>query len=144
MTASTSIRVPRHFDAPPERVFDAFLDPAVARRWLFASETTEATQVEIDPRVGGAWSVKHHRDRTDCSERGEYVEIARPTRLVFTFGRPQFSPAFDLVTVELSREEGGCGVTLTQDGVPSDASDASVDGWLQMFDELSALLAATP
>lgn len=44
------LTVTRDFAAPPERVFDAWLDPAVARRFLFAADPAESewTRVTID------------------------------------------------------------------------------------------------
>ena len=34
----TTLQVERAYDAPAERIFDAFLDPAVARLFLFATD----------------------------------------------------------------------------------------------------------
>ena len=41
------------------------------------------------------------RDGIDYRALGEYLEIDRPRRLVFTFAMPQFSPDFNKVTVEI-------------------------------------------
>ena len=46
------VRVTRRFAASSERVFDAWLNPEKARRFLFATESGQMTQVEIDARVG--------------------------------------------------------------------------------------------
>ena len=40
----------RHFDAAPERVFDAWLIPETARKWLFASPVGEAYTAKLDAR----------------------------------------------------------------------------------------------
>ena len=34
---------------------------------------------------------------------GEYIEVRRPSRLLFTLGMPQFAADFDTVTVEIEK-----------------------------------------
>jgi uncharacterized protein YndB with AHSA1/START domain len=134
-------RLVRHFDASPERVFDAWLDPQVAGKWLFTSPTSETHSTLIDARVGGAWAITDRRDGTTYTAVGTYLEIDRPRRLVFEFGMPQFSPEFSRVIVELAPEGEGCILTLSQEPVPSAAVEATTEGWRQMLEALAASLA---
>ncbi len=48
---TVSISVIRRFDAPAERLYDAFLDPAQASRFLFATALGRIVRCEIDPRA---------------------------------------------------------------------------------------------
>jgi len=52
---NAAIRVTRRFSASAERVFDAWLDPEVAGRWLFATALQPMTEVEIDARARGVF-----------------------------------------------------------------------------------------
>ena len=94
-TESTDLvlRMTRRFDAPPERVFDAWVNPETTRRWLFASPADEAFSSEADVRVGGAWTMTARRDGVDYTAHGQYLEIDPPRRLSFTFAMPQSLPA---------------------------------------------------
>ena len=82
--APVKVRVTRRFSTSPERVFDAWLDPEKAGRFLYATKEGEMVQVEIDARVGGRYSIVERRDGQDVEHTGEYLEIDRPRRLVFT------------------------------------------------------------
>lgn len=79
-----AIRITRRFSAPPEHVFDAWLDPEVAGRWLFATASRPMTHVEIDARVEGSFCFAEQRDGETIEYTGEYVEIVPHRRLVFT------------------------------------------------------------
>ena len=46
----------RHFDAPPERVFDAWLDPKVISKWI-GPRVVQAEATKLEPRVGGTYSI---------------------------------------------------------------------------------------
>src|SRR5579872_1248368 len=108
----------RRFDASPERLFDAWTDPRLAHAWLFTGPESESHSAEMDLRVGGQWKVCDRRGGTDYTAIGEYLEVDRPRRLVFTFGMPQFSPAFGRVTVEIEPDGQGSLMTFTQDDLP--------------------------
>ena len=48
MTEPVVLRVTRHFEASPERVFDAWLDPAQVGQFLFATPGGRSVRVEVD------------------------------------------------------------------------------------------------
>ena len=52
---SAVVRVDARYGALPERVFNAWLDPDVARQWLFATATRPLAHVAIDARAGGSF-----------------------------------------------------------------------------------------
>jgi uncharacterized protein YndB with AHSA1/START domain len=134
------LRMSRRFAASPERVFDAWLNPETARKWLFASPADEVYRAEIDARVGGKYTITARRDGTDYTGVGEYLEIDWPRRLVFTFAMPQFAPDIDRIIVEIAPDGDGCVLTLTQEGLPPGYKEATESGWGKMFDALAAAL----
>ena len=135
------VRVARRFSASPERVFDAFLDPAVAGRFLFATDTGEMVRVNIDARVGGRFVITERRAGEDVEHTGEYLEIDRPRRLVFTFGVLKYDPRYDRVTIEIAPADDGCELTLTQ--VMQDYAawgPQTQQGWTKIIDHLARVL----
>ncbi|MGH7025467.1 MAG: SRPBCC family protein [Caulobacteraceae bacterium] len=129
------------FAVPPERVFDAFLDAAIARRFLFATAAGEMIVAEIDARIGGEFTFVDRRpEMGDVRHVGEYLEIDRPTRLAFTFAVPQFDPRMTRVTIEIAADGEGCALTLTHAGVPDEWGERSQDGWRRMLTGLEPAL----
>jgi uncharacterized protein YndB with AHSA1/START domain len=139
---NVAVRVTRRFTAPPERVFDAWLDARTAGRWLFATPGGQMVRAEADPRVGGRFTFTDRRDGEEVEHTGEYLEIDRPRRLVFTFGIPASSPDFDRVTVEIVPLETGCELTLTHEMKPEwgEYAGRAEAGWAGILDGLAASL----
>ncbi len=142
MTAENpgTIVITRRFDFPIERVFDAWLDPARARNFLFGTPTGKMVRVEIDARVGGSFNITR-RDDEDVEHVGTYLEIDRPRRLVFTFGVPKFSAQMTRVSIDVKPLATGCELTLTHEGVLPEWLDSGREGWGKILDGLSAHLA---
>ena len=136
------VRVERRFEAPPERLFDAWLDPATLGRWLFATPEGEMVRVEADGRVGGAFEIVERRGGEEVLHRGVYEEIERPRRLAFTLQVPAYSDATERVTIEIAQAEGEAALVLTQTlgtgaAVPAERIAA---GWATILDALDAQL----
>ena len=82
-TADREIVLSRVVDAPRELVFAVWLDPKHVGEW-WGPNGFRTTTYEMEPRPGGVWRfTMHGPDGTDYENRIEYLEIARPERLVY-------------------------------------------------------------
>jgi uncharacterized protein YndB with AHSA1/START domain len=144
MTIDTSgtVRVTRRFDASVERVFDSWLDPEKAGKWLFATPTGQMVRAEIDARVGGSFVFTDRRGGEDVEHVGNYLEIDRPRRLAFSFTVPKYSTLSTRVTIDLAALPSGCELTLTHEGMLPEFIDRGRQGWGMLLDALAANLEA--
>src|SRR5438128_1063845 len=120
---TVSVTVSRHFTAPAEQVFDAWLDPARARRFLFATPSGHMLRAEIDPEVGGAFRFTERRNGEAIDHVGQYEAIERPRHLVFSFGVPKYSEDVTRVILDVAPRDGGTELTLTHEGVWADFAE---------------------
>ncbi len=135
-----TVRVTHVFNAPPERVFDAWLDPATARRWLFKTPTGQSVRTEIDPRVGGRFTIVDRRDGEDVEHTGQYLQIERPRRLVFEFAVPKYSSKVTRVSIDIVENGAGCEVTLLHDDIAQDQVARTENGWATTLRGLESAL----
>ncbi len=133
-----TVKIVRRFDVPAERVFDAWLDPTKAVKWLFATSTGKMVRVEIDARVGGKFVFTDRREGVDVEHVGTYLEIDRPRRLVFTFGVPMYSALMTLVSIDIAAMGEGCELTLTHEGVLPEWAEKTQEGWGKILTDLSS------
>lgn len=140
---TTTVKVTRRFDVSADRVFDAWLHPAAAARFLFATPSGQMVRVDIDARVGGSFCLVDRRDGEDVEHTGAYLEIDRPRRLVFTFSVPRFSAVITQVSVEIVPAGAGCELALTNDGVLAEWADQTRSGWTGILDGLALVVSAT-
>jgi uncharacterized protein YndB with AHSA1/START domain len=124
-----AIRITRRFSAPPQQVFDAWLEPEVAGRWLFATASRPMTHVEIDARVEGSFCFAEQRDGEIIEYTGEYVDIVPHRRLVFTVAMEDHWYVTTRVTVEINALKTGCELKLAHEDVPSHHADYTEARW---------------
>lgn len=138
---TTSVVVSRRFDASAEPVFDAWLDPALAAKFLFATPTGQIVKVEISPRVGGGFLIVDRRPEIGEAEHfGRYVEIDKPRRLAFDFAVEKGMNDATRVTLEIKPAGGGSELTLTHEGVWQDYAERTKGGWAMILEGLAAAL----
>lgn len=142
--APVVVCVSHRFSASPERVFDAWIDPRTARRFLYATPTGEIVRCELDARPGGAWTITDRRDGEDVEHRGEYLEVDRPRRLVFTLSVPKYAQTVDRVEIDIVPLERGCELTLTHTMGPEGAewADSTTQGWTGILQVLDGIVDA--
>lgn len=137
---TVTVRVCKVFDQPVERVFDAWLDTRIARKFLFATPAGKMIHAEIDAREGGDFLLIDRRDGVDIHHVGTFVEIDRPHRLEFDFTVPYYSTETTRVGLSLVRLERGCELILTQEDVSSELGPQTEEGWKMILDALETQL----
>jgi uncharacterized protein YndB with AHSA1/START domain len=140
------LRLERTFNASAQAVFDAWTSAEVLKRWWPAGSDWETPLAEVDARLGGSLRlVMRSPDGEEFGGRGEYLEITRPERLVFTWtwDGHEGHEGTQLVEVEFNEHaDGTTTVVLTNRGLRDEESKRSHrDGWLASFDNLERLLA---
>jgi uncharacterized protein YndB with AHSA1/START domain len=146
MSSSVTIRATHRYSASADRVFDAWLTPNLASRFLFRTRTGNVMRCEITPEVGGGFTVTDRRPAADGDESvfdvvhmGKYLEIDRPRRLVFDFSVLTFgSDDPTRVTVDVTPlGPMACEVVITHEMGSSELArmneESSRKGWTSML-----------
>jgi uncharacterized protein YndB with AHSA1/START domain len=79
------IHVERYFEAPRDRVFDAYTNPELIPQWWGPYGTTTIVE-ELDAKTGGFWRfVSRDADGSEIVFRGVFREVSPPQRISQTF-----------------------------------------------------------
>jgi uncharacterized protein YndB with AHSA1/START domain len=104
----------RLFDAPRDLVFEAMTKPEHVRRWWGNLDERYSMPIcEIDLRVGGSWRFVGRGPMGEYGFHGEYREIVRPERLVFTEIYDPFPDVESVVTSVFAQEGNKTRLTVT-------------------------------
>ena len=135
------VTVTRRFEASPETLFDAWLDPRSVGRWLFATPEGTMERVELDPRVGGRFLIAERRGGVLAEHFGEYLEIDRPRRLAFSFAAVRDS-GYTRVTVTIEPDGEGSRLTLVHEMDPrwAEYETRTREGWTMILAGLAEAL----
>lgn len=124
----------QRYDAPAELVFKAFTDPQILPRWFSPGPDIAMEVLAHEPRPGGRYRFRYRQpDGTISIVAGEFVEVAPPERLVFTWTWEEPDPHAGiktLVTVAILDGKPGSEVVVTHENFPDEVSRARHDaGW---------------
>jgi len=110
-TADREIVVNRVIDAPRELVFEAFTEQEHIEQWW---APRGATTHEMDVKPGGVWRYSQPgRGGAKQPFKIEFIEISKPTRLVYDYGTDSAdAPEPVRTTVTFDQENGKTKVSL--------------------------------
>jgi uncharacterized protein YndB with AHSA1/START domain len=146
MTADTTLKIERTFQAPAEAVFNAWTSEEVMRRWFHGEHAWQTPHAEVDLRLGGKVRVVMHDPdkQADHGGGGHYTEIDPPHRLAFTWTWDNESDRETLIELDFEETDGITKVTLTHSGLQDQEAVTSHEGgWSNALDDLGEALAAS-
>jgi len=133
--------ITRTFNAPARIVFEAWTKPELFKRWWVPKSmgmSLRSCQMEV--RVGGKYRLEFEPD--GVAFFGTYLEVAPPSRLVWTNEESGDGGAVTTVTFE---ERNGKTLLVLHELHPSkealDDNIGAADGMPETFDQLDDLLA---
>ena len=138
----TTLQLSRTFQAPREKVFQAWTDPDQMKHWCAPTADYE-TAAEVDLRVGGKFRIQMtHKNGAIHTAIGEYQEISEPEKLVYTWSWEDGSLTGTLVTVEFRDLGSATELVLTHERFPTtEWRDKHGEGWTGCLGRLEGLLA---
>ncbi|MBV8550186.1 MAG: SRPBCC family protein [Acidobacteriaceae bacterium] len=144
--------IERSYPKPPERVFSAFAEATMKRRWFAEGQNHDVEQFEMDFRVGGSERARFRfKEGTPFegvafTNEGRYQDIVPNRRVVtastMTFGDKRISAS--LVTFELLPTDKGTDLICTFQGAFFEGADGPQireAGWRKLLDQLATELA---
>ena len=138
-----TVELHRVFNAPPDRVYKAFLDADAMAKWLPPHGFTGKVH-HLDARVGGSYKMSFSNLGTGSSHSfgGRYLELEPGRKIVHTdkFDDPNL-PGEMKVTIALKPVSVGTDVSIVQEGIPDAIPvEACYLGWQESLMLLAQLV----
>lgn len=152
------VDITRKFNAPVERVWQAWTTPQMVKEW-WGPETYSCPEAKMDVRVGGKslLAMKGPDGKVQYSG-GTYIEVVPKEKLVttdqFTDENGRFMSAKDAgmpggeewpdmsrITIEFKKiGDNESEIHLVHEGIPKSMHDDCVSGWSSSIDKLQNLV----
>jgi uncharacterized protein YndB with AHSA1/START domain len=151
---SKPIHISRTFTMPLSKLWRAWSEPALMKRWWGPSEFT-CPSCSIDFRVGGKiLACMKDKDGKEFWSTGTYREIVPEKKIVVTdsfsddkgniisakeLGMPGEWPRECLVTLHFEEINGNAAVKLKHEGIPAEMYQDCIKGWNESLDKIDRL-----
>ncbi len=144
MTPDRVITVRRVLPAPPDIVFDEWLDPVGMTEWM-CPRPARAVKISLEPSVGGLLRIDIEDGGFSLYVTGRYVELDRPRRLRFTWSCSAWADPTVQSMVTVTLDHHGAGetmMTIEHEQLPPEQADDHARGWAAIGAQLDEVLAA--
>jgi uncharacterized protein YndB with AHSA1/START domain len=128
----------RILPATRDKVFAAWLDPESLSIFMAPRAGWSAT-AEVEPRVGGQFSIHMLVDGKDRPHGGEYLVIDPPKRLSFTWISHSTHMTPSIVTIDFLEHASGTELVLTHRKLPQSQVENHREGWSAILGKLESL-----
>ncbi|HEY0394427.1 MAG TPA: SRPBCC domain-containing protein [Candidatus Elarobacter sp.] len=131
----------RTYEAPRQRVFDAWTKPELAARFFGPGDVT-VPEIDLDARTGGSFRIVMLRpDGERYIATGTYRDVRAPERISMTWRWQEDDPADEhesLLTLEFNDVAGGTELVLTHAQLASvESGERHTEGWNRILDQLT-------
>ena len=136
-----TLTVSKTIHAPIENVFDAWLDPEMLSQFILPMPGMPQPEVENEPQQGGSFTIIMLVGEDKIPHTGQYLEISRPNRLVFSWLSP-CSTDGSTVTIDFSEiDDGTTNVQLTHvKFIDEETRSDHEGGWTNILETLNDIL----
>ena len=144
MTPDRVITVRRVLPAPPDVVYDEWLDPVGMTEWM-CPRPARAVKISLEPSVGGLLRIDIEDGGSSLYVTGRYVELDRPRRLRFTWSCSAWADPTVQSVVTVTLDHHGAGetmMTIEHEQLPPAQADDHARGWAAIAAQLDEVLAA--
>jgi uncharacterized protein YndB with AHSA1/START domain len=145
-TTPSKVVVKKIIHAKPERVFDAWTKPEQMEKWF--GRKAGSSKINNELKIGGSYSLDMvckpaELPASGSSEhrlhQGQYLEIRRPEKLVFTWNTPEVQDT--RVTVDFRDLGDSTEVTITHELLATEElRRGHTEGWEACLENLSSYL----
>src|SRR5215470_4344720 len=136
---SDSVQVTRSFNASPEQLFQAWVNPDLLRQWL-------APKVETDARVGGHFRLVVTKPEGTHVVTGEYREFVPSQHIMMSWVYEGPMGSADkmeaLLTIDFHKRGSNTEIELHHDHLTNPAYRETIQrgAWTKALDELAKVL----
>ena len=137
-----TVNIDKVINAPIEKVFDAWLNPKMLSKFMRGMPDMAETDVEIDAREGGHFKFIMHLGDEKIPHTGQYVEISRPDRLVFTWESQYSVVDNSTVTLNFTKvDDNKTNISLSHvKFIDEEARSGHEEGWSNVLDKLNEVM----
>jgi uncharacterized protein YndB with AHSA1/START domain len=125
------VTVRRVLPAPPDIVYDEWLDPVGMLEWM-CPRPAKAVKIALEPAVGGLLRIDIEDRGFSLYVSGMFTELDRPRRLRFTWSCSAWADPSVQSLVTVTLEDHGADetmMTIEHEQLPPEEVDSHQHGW---------------